>query len=115
MPKQTVVMDFDGVIHCYTTKWQGATFIPDPPVNGIKEAINEIRKHYRIVVVSSRCSQEGGIEAIKEYLIKHKIKVDDVVAEKLPAVVYIDDRALTFDGHPEMLLEKIKAFRPWNR
>lgn len=115
MGKQTVVMDFDGVIHSYSSRWRGAALIPDPPVEGICEAIQEIRRHYRLVVVSSRCSQEGGIEAIKAYLKKHDIEVDDIVVEKPPAVVYIDDRALTFDGHPESLLEKIKTFKPWNR
>lgn len=115
MGKQTVVIDFDGVIHSYSSRWRGATLIPDPPVEGIREAIRKIRQHYRLVVVSSRCSQEGGIEAIKVYLKKHDIEVDDIVVEKPPAVVYIDDRALTFDGHPERLLEKIQAFKPWNR
>lgn len=36
--KQTVVFDFDGVIHSYTSGWKGETIIPDPPVPGIKEA-----------------------------------------------------------------------------
>jgi phosphoglycolate phosphatase-like HAD superfamily hydrolase len=115
MTKQTVVFDFDGVIHSYTSRWRGAAFIPDPPVEGIREAIQEIRRHYRVVVVSSRCSQEGGVEAIQAYLNKHNIEFDDIAVEKPPAVVYIDDRALTFDGHPELLLEKIKAFKPWNK
>lgn len=39
--KQTVVFDFDGVIHSYTSGWKGATVIPDPPVPGIKEAIKK--------------------------------------------------------------------------
>ena len=28
--KQTVVFDFDGVIHSYTSGWKGATIIPEP-------------------------------------------------------------------------------------
>ena len=115
MSKLTVVFDFDGVIHSYTSRWKGASVIPDPPVPGIKEAIDEIRHHYRVAVISARCSQEGGIEAIKDYLKKYDIKVDDIAVEKPPAIVYIDDRALTFDGHPEGLLNKIKTFKPWNR
>ena len=31
----------------------------------------------------------------------------------MPAVAYIDDRAICFDGHPETLLRKIKNFQPW--
>lgn len=115
MARPTVVFDFDGVIHSYTTRWRGASVIPDPPVEGIREAIQEIRRYYRVVVVSARCSEENGIKAIREYLKKNDIEVDAIAVEKPPAVVYIDDRALTFDGHPELLLEKIKAFKPWDK
>lgn len=115
MAKQTVIFDFDGVIHSYSSRWQGITIIPDPPVPGIKEAINEIRKHYRVVIVSSRCYKEGGIEAIKTWLNKYKIEVDDITDEKPPAVVIVDDRAITFDGCSEGLLEKIKNFKPWHK
>ena len=41
--KPTVVFDFDGVIHSYTSGWKGTTEIPDPPVPGIQEAIEHIR------------------------------------------------------------------------
>jgi len=112
---QTVIFDFDGVIHSYSSGWKGPAVIPDPPVNGIREAIAEIRKEYKVVVVSSRCYQEGGIQAIKDYLQLHSIEVDDVTGEKPAAVVTIDDRGITFDGHPETLLEKIKSFKPWNK
>lgn len=115
MAKLTIVLDFDGVIHSYTSRWRGAAVIPDPPVPGIREAIDEIRQHYRVVVVSSRCSQEGGIEAIKTYLQKHDIRVDDIAVEKPPAIVYVDDRALTFDGNPQGLLDRIKTFKPWHK
>lgn len=115
MKKQTVIFDFDGVINSYTSRWQGAGVIPDPPVEGIKEAIAEIRKYYRVVVVSSRCYQPGGIEGINAWLKKYDITVDDVTDEKPPAVVIVDDRAITFDGKTEGLLDKIKSFKPWNK
>jgi beta-phosphoglucomutase-like phosphatase (HAD superfamily) len=114
--KKTVIFDFDGVIHSYTSGWQGADVIPDPPVPGIREAIAEIREAgYEVVVVSTRCYQNGGIKAITEYLIKHDIPVDRVTAEKPPAILTIDDRAICFDGRPENLLEKIQNFEPWNK
>lgn len=116
MSKQTVVFDFDGVIHSYTSGWQGVGVIPDPPVPGIKEAIDNIRAAgYEVIIVSTRCSTEEGAKAIGEYLSKHDICVDDVRKEKPPAIVYIDDRAICFDGHPETLLAKIVNFTPWNK
>ena len=41
--------------------------------------------------------------------------LDDIRKEKPPAIVYIDDRAICFDGHPETLLAKIVNFTPWNK
>jgi FMN phosphatase YigB (HAD superfamily) len=111
--RQTVIFDFDGVIHSYTSGWKGADVIPDEPVEGIAEAIKQIRRVYFVVVVSTRCYQPGGIEAIKQWLDKHGIEVDDVTHEKPPAIVQIDDRAICFDGRPDTLLEKILTFQPW--
>lgn len=115
MKKETVVFDFDGVIHSYKSPWQGADVIPDAPVFGIREAIADIRKLYNVVVVSSRCIVPEGMKAVKDYLAKNRIEVDAVMAEKPPAVVYVDDRAICFDGESSKLLGKIMNFVPWNK
>lgn len=114
--KKTIVFDFDGVIHSYTSGWQGAATIPDPPTPGIIEALQEIcEAGYEIVIVSSRCATEEGKTAIQDYLTKHHMHqyVSRICTEKPPAIVYIDDRAICFDGNASNLLEKIQAFRPW--
>ena len=111
--KQTVVFDFDGVIHSYTSGWQGVDVIPDPPVHGIGTAISLIRDYYKVVVVSTRCTSENGKKAIQDYLKTHGIEVDGIEAEKPPAIVYIDDRAICFDGYADTLLRKVLTFKPW--
>lgn len=113
--RPTVVFDFDGVIHSYTSGWQGSdALIPDPPVPGIKEAIDHIRAAgYRVVVVSTRCRSVEGQYVIAQWLRENGIEVDNITPEKPPAVCYVDDRAIAFDGHPETLLERIVNFRPW--
>lgn len=113
--KPTVIFDFDGVINSYVSGWTGADNTPDPPVDGMREAIAEIRRYYRVVVVSSRCYQPGGIEAIRAWLAKYDITVDDVTDEKPPAKVIIDDRAIAFDGNTAGLLDKINRFQPWTK
>ena len=114
--KQTVVFDFDGVIHSYKSGWRGANIIPDPPVPGIGKAITDIREAgYEVVVVSTRCAEPAGHEAVRAWLMDNGIEVDAVLMEKPPAIAYIDDRAICFDGHPEKLLGRIKAFVPWNK
>ena len=113
--KKTVVFDFDGVIHSYTTGWNGdPAFMPDPPVEGIKEAIEQIRKAgYEVAVVSTRCITNYGRDALINYLNKYDIRVDGVYKEKPPAIVYIDDRAICFDGDAKTLLDKIENFKTW--
>lgn len=115
MKKETVVFDFDGVIHSYKSPWQGATVIPDPPVEGIREAIADVRELYNVVVVSTRCIVPEGKKAVEDYLRHFDIEVDAVLAEKPPAIAYIDDRAICFDGEPSKLLSKITNFVPWNK
>ena len=115
---KTVVFDFDGVIHSYKSGWKGETIIPDEPVPGIEDSLIAIHMSgYKIVVVSSRCRTHEGMKAINDWLLKHNLLkyVDLISKEKPPAIVYIDDRAICFDGHPETLLDKIQNFKPWNK
>lgn len=114
MAKRTVVFDFDGVIHSYKSGWKGDTIIHDPPVPGIREEIHRIRESgYEVVVVSSRCRSESGRASVTDYMMDNCIEFDAIVMEKPPAIVYVDDRALRFDGDPAGLLEQIQAFVPW--
>lgn len=114
--KKTVVLDFDGVIHSYSSGWQGETKIPDPPVPGIDRALKSLRDAgYEVVIVSTRCATQAGVDAINLWLYKNGIAqyVDRVCKEKPPAIVYIDDRAICFDGDPDSLLDKVQYFKPW--
>lgn len=74
--------------------------------------INRLKAE-EVVVVSTRCKEEKGVEAIKRWLSMWFIDVDAVMAEKPPAIVYIDDRAICFDGDTKSLLDKINNFSPW--
>ncbi|AJQ27511.1 hypothetical protein [Pelosinus fermentans] len=50
-------VDFDGVINSYTMA--RCKFIPDPPVEGIKEAITEVRSTIgRLLFLHDAISQE---------------------------------------------------------
>lgn len=68
-----------------------------------------------MIIVSTRCACPEGMSAVKKYLADNNIVVDAVMKEKPPAICYIDDRAICFDGHPETLLEKVRNFTPWNK
>lgn len=109
-----VSFDFDGVIHSYTSGWKGQTVIPDPPVPGIKEAIERLHERgFEIAIVSSRMNDMNGVFAVKEYLRKHDIPFDRLCQTKPPAFVHIDDRCICFDGKPENLYDAVMSFEPW--
>lgn len=114
--KQTLILDFDGVIHSYQSGWKGAAVIPDPPTDGAREAIAKLRERYVVVVVSSRCHQDGGIDAIWEWLRKHRIEVDGVTNDKPPHICTVDDRAFRFEGDWQAVIDSVEAASvPWNK
>ena len=85
--------------------------IPDPPIHGTREAIARLRKVYRVVVHSTRCRAPEGCEAIKQWLARHGIEVDEVCEHKPPAVVYVDDRAVPFRGDWEQVTALLEQGR----
>lgn len=118
-PSKTLVLDFDGVLHSYRSGWRGATSIPDPPVPGAIEFLHAAVKRFHVAILSSRARDPGGIDAMRRWLVKHGV-ADEIVAKirfvktKIPAHVYLDDRAWRFDGvFPS--LDAIEAFEPWHR
>jgi len=127
MRKPILCLDFDGVIHSYSSGWKGADTIPDDPVEGAIAFMREAVDHFTVHIFSSRSNQPGGLEAMREWLgdhvAKERIDDDEDLAwatliewplEKPPALVTIDDRAITFTGAwPEMA--ELMAFKPWNK
>lgn len=109
--RQTVCLDFDGVIHSYLTGWHGIEVIADPPIHGTDEAVRRLRKQYRVVVHSARCATAEGRLAIEAWLKKHNIEVDEVCEHKPPATVYIDDRAVRFTGDWNAAIDQVRQFR----
>jgi hypothetical protein len=109
--RRTVCLDFDGVIHSYQSGWCGAEIIPDPPIHGTREAIDRLRKTYRVVVYSARFATNEGIAAVDAWLKKHGIEVDELCRFKPPAMVYVDDRAVPFRNGWEQAIEDIRDFR----
>ena len=113
--KPTVAIDFDGVINPMTCGYLIADRVPpDPPTVGIKELIDELRNNnYQVVIMTCRCSFPGGEKSVQEYLDMYNIEVDLITDQKVPAIVYLDDRGIQFDGNTSGLLCRIKNFKPW--
>ena len=108
---RTICLDFDGVVHSHMHGWQGEAIIPDPPVHRVDKAIAELRRDYRVVIFSARCRTDEGVEAIRAWLVKHNIEVDEVCRNKPAAHVYVDDRAVRFSGDWQQTIADINNFR----
>jgi hypothetical protein len=96
-PRQTLCIDFDGVIYPYSHGWADGV-ITESPVPGAIEALWSLREAgYAIVIHTTRCREPGQAGHIRAWLEDHGAPVIwKVTAEKVPALAYIDDRAVRF-------------------
>lgn len=67
--RYTVAVDFDGVLHSYTSPWVNARTIPDPPVPGAIGWLVEATKKFDVAVLSTRNFQWGGRRAMRKWLV----------------------------------------------
>jgi hypothetical protein len=137
---KTLCLDFDGVLHSYTSGWQGAGKIPDPPAEGAMEFLCNAIDQFDVAIYSSRSSSLRGRWAMKRWLRQHMIEhcmsslgssafdaygeaVEDAefFLEKIrwpwfkPAAhVTLDDRAMQFTGEWPAISDLMR-FRPWNK
>jgi len=136
MNKPILCLDFDGVMHSYSSGWKGADVIPDPPVPGMVQFLERALEWFDVQVFSSRSHQSGGTEAMSDWLRTHVTRHFDCefhtgapadfdramaildavtfATEKPAAFLSIDDRALTFNGEwPDPM--SLRVFKPWNK
>jgi hypothetical protein len=125
--RPTISVDFDGVLHAYTSGWKGASVIPDGPVPGAIRWLVELTEQFDVVVCSARASRPWGWWAIKRWLreqiMEHfgcdMVHGDDcygsirVTSRKPAAIVYVDDRAWRFDGKHFPNSIELRCHRPW--
>ena len=155
--RPTVSVDFDGVIHSYTTPWINAHTIPDPPVDGAISWLFKTIQHFDVQILSTRAKTWRGRRAIRRWLKlwagniyyespgangiedvrvtwndqtrrvflgktdfdgtdlveKRGLRRAKVTAQKGPALIYLDDRGVRFDGITWPTRDDIYRARPW--
>lgn len=116
---RTVAVDFDGVLHPYTEGWVGPEPADEPPMPGAVEFLTVlVGDGFRVVVFSTRCDTEEGLEGTRRWLAKHGLDplIDDVTCRKPAAVAYVDDRAVSYraGNWPECLneIDRLAGGRP---
>lgn len=114
-------LDFDGVVHSYTSGWAGdACIIPDPPVEGAFDFIVEaMDRGYQVCVFSTRSNTPGARMAMRQWMIDHGMNASVAAKvvfprEKPNATLLIDDRAFHFKGRFPTF-DYIDGFKPWNK
>lgn len=115
--RYTIAVDFDGVIHSYTSPWVNAETIPDPPVPGSIEALRRLACDFDVVIFTTRGCSVDGREAVDAYLRQYGFTdYAAITAEKPPALIYIDDRAYRFEGDNWPTADDIhRKLIPWNK
>lgn len=112
----TIAFDFDGVIHTYK-HWVDIDVIDGAPVEGISDLLYMLRRDgFEIKIYSCRAKEQRGIKAMKEWLNKYDLLdfITEITAEKPIAKVYVDDRAIRFDGYTGgTLYDDIVNFKSW--
>lgn len=140
MSKPILCLDFDGVIHSYTSGWVKSDFIPDKPVPGAFAFMAAALEFFDVKIFSSRGNagkSDGGdgIRAMRlwiEFWARKELpneepsylanRVINQIAwnneawplTKPPAFITIDDRAHLFTGTWPSLSELLE-FKPWNK
>jgi hypothetical protein len=132
--KPILCLDFDGVVHQYTSPWTDEVTISDHATDGFFEWAEKASEIFTLVIYSSRSRNPVAVSAMMDWLEKERnrwrfkvaqqkgIHVAELplqfefASEKPAAFLTIDDRAIQFDGNwskldPAVLIK----FRPWNR
>ena len=117
--KRTIAVDFDGVIHAYSKGWHDGTAY-DVPMESAAECLEKLLRDYQVFIFSAREPED-----IQNWMATHlpqfvtqvipvdsEIKfwdTDNVIGItrlKLPAIVYIDDRAQRFVSWESIMFYK---------
>lgn len=108
MPKR-VCVDLNGVLDTYRG-WQGRVTW-HPPREGAAEFLRALRERgHEVVVLTTRDAEDADRWLRRSGLWRH---VDRVTDRKLPALAYVDDRALPFRGSYARVLRRLERFRPF--
>jgi len=131
MNKPILLVDFDGVIHSYTSRWKGEDVIPDPPVPGALRWLLKASEHFDVQIYSSRSKAPAGVRAMIVWLRGHVVREwgdPDHAEEFMDAIKFpvlkpsafltIDDRAICFNRDfesPTLNPTALLKFKPWNK
>lgn len=105
MIKKTICVDFDGVLNEHDGYEEGNL---GEPLSGSQDFIKELRRKYKVVILTSRPKEQ-----VNRWLRRNGFPSMKVTNRKVPAVAYIDDRAIQFHGNYKKVISQLKNFKPY--
>lgn len=103
--KVNVCVDFDGVLNNYTYYDEDDLFTPR---RGALEFINRLNEKYNVIILTSRT-----VDKVESWLNEYGFKVNKVTNIKVPAICYIDDRGLKFNGDYNEICDCLDNFKTY--
>lgn len=122
--QKIIAVDFDGVINSYKRGFVSHQDF-DPPTHGVSEAMRRLKEDgWTIVINTCRPAEANG--PIDEYCTENGIIFDfindspgdqgfETSPSKIYADVYLDDKAIRFDGNWKDALAKIEGCVEWHK
>lgn len=103
---RNICVDFDGVLNNYEG-WKGEDELYTPREDAYY-FLGMLSQKYKVIIHTTRNS-----EKVKEWLKKYRMDkfVSDITSNKVPAMIYIDDRGLKFNGDFVETLKQIENFK----
>ena len=101
-----IAIDFDGVIHKSSKGFFDGT-VYDEPMEGVKEALEQLSKKYKIIIFTCKVKPDrplingkSGKQLIEEWLSQYNLLqyIHEITCEKPRASLYIDDKGYRFSN-----------------
>lgn len=102
-------VDVNGVLDVYTG-WSGKVEM-FPLAEGAREFLVRLREHFNTIILLTATMP---VKMVEQWVEENGLSdlIDGVTNHKVPADVYLDDRAVTFIGNYDLALEEMINFTP---
>lgn len=108
--RKTICLDFNGVFDQYQGWVHNGIGTEYEPRQGLREFLQSLHQDYDIVINTVINPMH-----VRTWLDKYDLSqyIGTITNIKPMAVMYVDDRAICFDGDYDALLNNIRNFKPY--
>ena len=78
-----------------------------PPMEGVKDALRELRANGHTIIVHTVWGDEKGRKTIADFMNYYELPFNEITNIKPLASFYVDDKAVRFEGNWEETLKRL--------